>query len=286
MPSNAADRARQFRALHERPGGFVMPNAWDVGSAMILAEAGFVAIATTSAGIAFSLGKPDYGVDNPALAVSREEMFERIRQITSAVRLPVNGDLEAGYGDTPHAVADTVRLAIAAGLAGGNIEDRAPGQEGLYDAGLAVERIVAAREAIVASGSAFVLTARSDALAVGLAPEEAIRRSNLYRAAGADCLFTPGVSGLAAIARLAREIEGPLNVVMGLGNADGDTRSVLAAGVQRISLGGSIARSALGFIRRCAMELKETGAITFAADQISQSDLNALFARPRRQGSE
>ena len=270
-----------FRALHTRPGGFVMPNCWDVGSAVILAEAGFEALATTSAGIAFSMGRPDYGV-GPDLAVSREAMFERIREITSVVGLPVNGDLEAGYGDTPEAVAGTIRLAVAAGLAGGNIEDRIPGGDGLYGEGLAVERIIAAREA---AGPDFVLTGRCDAFAVGQGMEAAIRRSNLYRAAGADCLYTPGASDMARISLLIREIEGPLNVVMGLGNAEGNTRAVLAAGVQRISLGGSIARSALGFVRACARELKEQGTIGFAAGQIGQAELNALFVGARSPAS-
>lgn len=264
-----------FRDLHARRPGFVMPNCWDPGSALILQEAGFEALATISAGIAFSMGRPDYGV-GPALAVGREAMFERIRQITSVVRLPVNGDLEAGYGDTPEAVAETIRLAREAGLSGGNIEDRIPGQEGLYDEVLAAERIVAAREA---AGPDFVLTGRCDALAVGQGMEAAIRRSNLYRAAGADCLYAPGASDPALIARLVAEIDGPLNVVMGLGNADNTTGQLLAAGVQRISLGGSIARSSLGFLRRCAEELKTTGAVTFAAGQIPQDELNALFGR-------
>lgn len=275
--------AAAFRALHARPGGFVMPNCWDVGSAMILADAGFEAIATTSAGVAFSLGRPDYGVETPRLAVSREAMFERIRQITEVIAIPVNGDLEAGYGDSPETVGETLRLAVQAGLAGGNIEDRRPGSDGLYDETLAAERIAAAREA---AGPDFVLTARCDALAVeqgamGQGMDEAIRRSNLYRAAGADCLFCPGSSDLAVIARMAAEIEGPLNVVMGLGNADNTTAAVLAAGAQRISLGGSIARSALGFVRRCAAELRETGSIGFAEGQIPQGELNALFARMR-----
>jgi 2-methylisocitrate lyase-like PEP mutase family enzyme len=266
-----------FRALHARPGGFVMPNCWDAGSAVLLAEAGFEALATTSAGIAFSMGRPDYGV-GPQLAVSRQAMFERVREITEVVGVPVNGDLEAGYGDSPEAVAETIRLARDAGLAGGNIEDRIPGADGLYDETLAVERIAAAREA---AGPDFVLTGRCDAFAVGQGMAEAVRRSNLYRAAGADCLYTPGASDRALIARLVAEIDGPLNVVMGLGNADNTTGDLLAAGVQRISLGGSIARSALGFLRRCAEELKSTGAITFAEGQIPQGELNSLFVRAR-----
>ena len=150
-----------FRALHAAPRGFVMPNAWDAGSAIVLTEAGCPAIATTSAGIAFSMGRPDYSVSDSRLAVSREAMFDRMRQIVEAVDVPVNGDLEAGWGDRPEAVAETIRMAIAAGLAGGIIEDADAKSGGLYDEGLAVERIAAAAEAAKASG--FVLCARTDA---------------------------------------------------------------------------------------------------------------------------
>jgi 2-methylisocitrate lyase-like PEP mutase family enzyme len=274
--------ANTFYALHLKKPGFVMPNAWDAGSARVLEDAGFAAIATTSAGIAFSLGRQDYAVSGAGLAVPREAMFARMREIAAAVRIPVNGDLEAGWGDAPEDVAATIRLAIDAGLAGGNIEDKKPLASSLYDEALAVERIRAARAVIDAAKSRFVLTARSDAILWsddGIAA--AIRRSNLYREAGADCLYTPGVSDLASIAHLAREIDGPLNMVMGLGNASGNTREWLDAGVQRISLGGSIARAALGFVRRAAQELRETGTIGFAEGQIPQGELNALFARSK-----
>lgn len=280
VTSRRRDPAQRFRTLHGRRPGFVMPNAWDAGSAIVLANEGFEAIATTSAGIAFSLGKPDYDVRDARLAVSREHMFERMRQIADAVKVPVNGDLEAGYGDTPEVVAQTIRMAIDAGLAGGNIEDKIPGQHALYPQTLAVERIVAAREQIAASGSAFVLTARTDALAGNQsleAVENCIRRANLFREAGADCVFPPGVNDVGLIRRLVREIDAPLNIVMGLGNASGNAQSILAAGVQRISLGGTFARSALGFIRRSARELRDAGSIEFAAGQLSAAQLNSLF---------
>ena len=257
-----------------------MPNAWDVGSAIVLANAGFPAIATTSAGIAFSLGKQDYAVTNRRLAVSRDEMLLRAAEIALAVGVPVNVDLEAGYGDSPQAVAAAVGAAIAAGLAGGNIEDKIPLEPRLYDETLAIERIQAAREAIDSKQSRFVLTARCDALiwTDGGLPE-AIDRSNRYREAGADCLFTPGASDLAAVALLAREIRGPLNLVMGLGNADGNAHKWIEAGVQRISLGGSIARAAYDLVRRAAVELSSTGSISFARLQMPQAELNELFAR-------
>ncbi|QYN39373.1 isocitrate lyase/phosphoenolpyruvate mutase family protein [Pseudonocardia sp. DSM 110487] len=264
-----------FRHLHR--DGLLMPNAWDAGSAIVLAEAGFAAIATTSAGIAFSLGKPDHGIPQHATAVSRAEMFDRIRQITAAVDVPVNGDLEAGYGDAPEAVADTIRLALDAGLAGGNIEDFTDGA--LYDEGLAVERIAAAREAV--GRHDFVLTARTDGLL--LHPPgtlaDSIRRANRYREAGADCLYVPGVNDLDTVATLVREIDGPLNVVMGLGATSLTVAALRSVGVARISLGGSIARAALGFVRESARELRDSGTITFADRQIPQTELNELFAR-------
>jgi 2-methylisocitrate lyase-like PEP mutase family enzyme len=273
-------RARAFKALHEAKPGFIMPNAWDAGSAIMLADAGFKAIATTSGGIAFSLGKPDYTPSAAGFAVSRAEMFARIREIVAAVALPVNGDLEAGYGDSPEAVAETIRMAIDAGLAGGNIEDKRPDANALYDEGLAVERIAAAREAIAAAGSAFVLTARTDALvwAEGNAIETCIRRANKFRVAGADCLFTPGPSDIAVIRRLVHDIDGPLNIVFGLA-AGGSPDEWIAAGVQRVSTGGSMARAVLGFLRDSAGELRRGGAISFATRQVPQTELNALFER-------
>jgi 2-methylisocitrate lyase-like PEP mutase family enzyme len=270
-----------FRALHGAPRGFVMPNAWDAGSAILLAEAGFPAIATTSAGIAFSMGRPDYAVGATGAGVSRAAMFERMREIVEAVTVPVNGDLEAGWGDAPEAVAETIRMAVGAGLAGGNIEDADPVGGRLYEERLAVERIAAARAA--AGGSGFVLCARTDAV---MAPDggglgEAIRRANLYRAAGAECLYAPGSADPGDIARLVAEVDGPINVVMGLGNAANTTGGLLDAGVQRISLGGSIARSALAFVRACAVELRDRGTIGFAAGQIPQGELNSLFSAAR-----
>jgi 2-methylisocitrate lyase-like PEP mutase family enzyme len=263
-----------FRELHA--GQFVMPNAWDAGSAVLLVAAGFPAIATTSAGIAFSMAKGDHTLPDGAPAVSREAMFERIGEITAVSAVPVNGDLEDGYGATPERVAETIGLARQAGLAGGNIEDF-DGRE-LYDADLAVERIVAAREA---AGPDFVLTARTDGqlLRTPADLDDSIDRANRFRAAGADCLYVPGVNDLGAIRLLVQEIDGPLNVVIGLGTSGLTVAELQAAGVTRISLGGSIARAALGFVRRSAEELATKGTITFAQDQIPQAALNQLFGR-------
>lgn len=281
MNQQSSAKARTFKALHES-GGFIMPNAWDAGSAIILAEQGFKAIATTSAGVAFSLGKPDYS--GPVQwAVSRDEMIARVGAVARSVAMPVNADLEAGYGERPEDVAETIRMAIQAGAAGGNIEDRIPGGDGLYDESLAVERIAAARQAIDAVGSAFVLTARTDGflLASPGSLKTIIQRANRYRAAGADCLFTPGPVDEDTVRTLAHEIDGPLNIVMGLGQARGNANALIAAGARRISLGGSIARTVLGLVRKAAQELREQGTVSFAREQIGQAELNAVFSKAR-----
>lgn len=282
MPtSRQQERARAFRALHAARPGFIMPNAWDVGSACVLAAEAFAAIATTSGGIAFSLGKQDYQMSGVSLSVTREEMFMRMREIAAATPLPVNGDLEAGYGDRAEDVAETISLAIEAGLAGGNIEDKIPMEPALYDEKRAAERIAAARAA--AGDNAFVLTARTDPFLLRQpdALANAIRRAHLYLEAGADCIFTPGVDDVETIGILAREIGAPLNIVAGLNGAHGNARAMLAAGAQRISLGGTFARAALGFIRQGARELREAGTLSFATNQLTAQDLNGLFSQAR-----
>ncbi len=281
MPARP-EHASRFRELHREGAGLVMPNAWDVGTAIVLAETGFEAIATTSAGIAFSLGRADHVVPAGATAVSRAEMFERMRAVAGAVEVPVNGDLQDGFGATPDEVAETVRLAIEAGLAGGNIEDQANGV--LYEEQLAVERIEAARAAIDAAGSDFVLTARTDGQHVEprASLSSSIARANRYREAGADCLYVPGVNDLDDNARLVREIEGPLNVVIGLGSTGLSVPALRRIGVTRISLGGTIARAALGLVREAAVELLGSGTLGFAERQIGQGELNALFAGAER----
>lgn len=280
-----AARGRAFLDLHQADRGFVMPNAWDAGSAVLLASEGFAAIGTTSAGIAFSLGKPDYNVHDAAMAVSRDEMLDAIRRIAAAVAIPVNADLEAGYGDTPEEVGQTVRAAIAAGAAGCNIEDADSEHGALFDEDTAAARIAAARAAITASGGAFVLTARTDVFQVGGegAMQAAIRRGNRYLEAGADCVFAPGVTDVARAGTLVREIKGPINLVVGLNEAGANARALIDAGVQRISVGGSIARSALGLVRRSARELRDHGTVTYAEQQIPQGELNTLFERSRRE---
>jgi 2-methylisocitrate lyase-like PEP mutase family enzyme len=272
-------RGRAFLGLHRANRGFIMPNAWDPGSAIVLASQGFQAIGTSSAGIAFSLGRPDYNVRDSRFAVGRDEMLAAIRKIADAVALPVNADLEAGYADAPEGVAETVRLAIDAGAAGGNIEDTDAARGTLFDEDLAVERIAAARAAIDAAGGGFVLNARTDAFLLfgAEAMDVAVRRANRFIAAGADCVFTPGVTDLSRVRTLAREVAGPLNIVIGLNESAASAFSLIEAGARRISTGGSIARSVLALVQRSAAELREHGTVSYAASQIPQRELNTLF---------
>ncbi|WP_214403326.1 isocitrate lyase/PEP mutase family protein [Pseudonocardia lacus] len=261
-----------FADLH-RQGCFLLPNAWDAGSARVLAAAGFPALATTSAGIAFSHGRPDH-VARDRLA--RGPMLERVREIVAAVDVPVSADLEDGYGSAPEDVAETISLAVVAGAVGGNIEDFT-GDGELLDRGLAVDRIRAARAAADAAGTPFVLVGRTDGLLTGAGLAECVRRANAYLAAGADCAFVPGAADRATIAALVGELDGPLNVVMGLTGADLSMAELAELGVRRVTVGGSLARALYGRLREAAVELRERGTFGYAAEQIGHADLNALF---------
>lgn len=274
--STQAAKARRFRALHEAPRLFVMPNAWNAGSARLLAAEGFEALGTTSAGIAYALGEPD-----GSGRVGRDEMLDEVRRIVRSVDLPVSADLESGYGTTPRDVARTVELAIEAGVVGCNLEDvdrQRPGQ--LFPIEEAVDRLLAAREAADATGLAFTLTARTDVfLTEGddrLA--RAVERCRRLRAAGADCLFVPGVADLATIRALTSQVAAPMNVVMGLSGAPLSIAGLAAAGVRRVSIGGSLARATFGLVRRAAVELREQGTFGYAAGQIPDGELSRFFA--------
>ena len=276
MPNQAQiQKGELFRKLHAGPDLLLMPNAWNPGSARMLAAAGFSAIATTSAGIAFSFGLPDYEG-----RLSRERMLEAIRQIAAALDLPVSADLEAGYGASPEQVAETIALAIDAGVVGGNIEDYCSDTDTLYDAALAVDRIRAARAAADGTGIPFTLTARTDCYLAHVAHPfaEAVRRANAFREAGADCLFVPGVNDVKTIAALAREIDGPLNIVMGFTGNHLSVGDLHALRVKRVSIGGSLARATYGLIRRAAQEMRETGTFHYADGQIPDAELSKFFA--------
>lgn len=256
------DRADMLRQLHAGPAILILPNAWDVATARLVEDAGFPAIATTSAGVAWALGYPD------GERISRGEMLEVVRRIAAAVRAPVTADVEGGYGATPEAAADTARGVIAAGAVGLNLED-GTAEGGLLDLALHVERIQAARAAGASAGVPLVVNARTDAFEVkgwdaGRRFKEAVRRANAYRAAGADCLFVPHVSDGDTIGRLAREIDGPLNVIAG--PPAPPIRELEQLGVRRASLGPRVVQAALGLVRRVAVELRERGTYESMAD--------------------
>ncbi len=261
-PSN--DQAAALLALHAG-SGFVLPNAWDAGSARILEQVGFPAIATTSAGIAWSCGVPDGG------ALDRDTMLEHVGRIAAAVSVPVTADLEAGYGDTADDVNRTVARAVELGVVGANLEDA--GQDGLFGIDEAVDRIAAARAA--APRGTFVLNARTDTYFGGTTGDvfaETVERAARYVEAGADCVFVPGVVEEDTIRRLADAIPGPLNVVAGLANAI-DAPTLFSLGVKRVSLGGSLARAALSMLERAGRELLDSGTLGFLDGAIGYADL-------------
>jgi len=273
-------KAQEFHNLHTNDGCFLMPNAWDSGSAKMLVATGFKTIGTTSAGVAFSLGRPDNIFCSAGARVDRESMISEVHAIASSVSVPVNADLESGFGDSPEIVAKTIQLAIDAGAVGGNIEDYTGVEESpLYETSLAVERIQAARETIDASGMPFVLVARTDRLNINQPDgfSEAVLRANLYREAGADCLFAPGASDLATVSELVKEINGPINVVMGLSGSELSVTQLKDAGVRRISIGGSLARAVYYQIQKAAEEMFKEGTFSFAQNQLPQSELNKIF---------
>ena len=269
---------RRFRRLHEG-GTFLMPNAWNAGSALLFETAGFEAVGTTSAGIAFSLGKAD-----TAGVLTIDEALDEAARIAGAVSVPVNVDAENGYGESPEAVAECIRRCIDAGAVGAGVDDYTwdPARP-LYDRALAAERIRAAREAADASGVPFVLTARAECYLYGVpdAFAESVVRSNLYREAGADLLYTPGVAKRDEVAALVREVDGPMNFVVGKGTADYTLAELAELGIRRVSIGGSLLRAAFALAERAAAEMKDQGRFTWAADQLGPPDFDRLFANRR-----
>jgi 2-methylisocitrate lyase-like PEP mutase family enzyme len=273
-PQSAA-KAAALLALHAGPG-FVLPNAWDPGSARILGQVGFAAIATTSAGIAWSCGVPDGGT------MGRDQMLERIGGIVAAVDVPVTADLEAGYGDTADEVGCTVTSALELGAVGANLEDAGP--DGLFGIDDAVDRLRAARAA--APKGTFVLNARTDTYFAGTAGDpfdETVERAARYVEAGADCIFVPGVVEADTIRRLALAIPAPLNIVAGLANTI-DAPTLFSLGVTRVSLGGSLARAALSTLERAGRELLGPGTLGFLDGAIGYADLQQRLAADRAQG--
>ena len=276
MDEELKRKAAAFRALHEREGAFLMPNAWDRGSALLLAAVGFEALATTSAGTNYANGTTDWDYHVP-----RADMMRDFGLIARCVDLPVNGDLENGYGDAPEAVAETIRQAVAAGMAGGGIEDYTGDKAApLYDLGLACERIAAAREAADATGVPFVLTGRAECYLAGVdnAFAESVKRLNAYREAGADVLYAPGPQDPEEIARLAREVDGPLNVVVGRRGTPLTVQRLAEAGVKRISIGGALFHACYGYLRQAAEEMRDHGTFGWTATVLDRDFLMKAIA--------
>ncbi len=270
-----AECAAAFVALHEAQRGFVIPNPWDAGSARLLQALGFRALASTSSGFAFSHARPDYGV-------SREALMVHLAELATATPLPVNADLENGFGDAPEECARTIELAAAAGVVGGSIEDSTGRRdEPIYPLGLAVERVAAAAEAARARPVRFLLTARCENFFVGR-PDlaDTIARLQAYQEAGADVLYAPALASREDIATVLREIDRPLNVLFGVAGMTLGVEALLDMGVKRISTGGALARAAIGGVLRAATALRDEGRVDYAASATPGAALNKLFSDP------
>ena len=272
-------KVMRFVALHAAPGAFVVPNPWDAGSARILTALGFAALATTSAGLAFSLGRRD-----AEGAVSREETLANARAIVDATDLPVSADLEDGFGPRPEDAAETIRRAAAIGLVGGSIEDAtADPARPIHDFGRAVERVAAAVEAARELPFPFTVTARAENFLFSR-PDlaDTIARLRAFEAAGADVLYAPRLPDMAAIREVCAAVSRPVNVVMGLAGQNFTVAELAQAGVKRISLGSALARAALAGLVRAAREVRDHGSFGFADDALRFADANGFMAS--RQG--
>ena len=271
------EKFERFKALHAGAGAFVIPNPWDAGSARLLASLGFEALATTSAGYAFSKGKLD-----SFAGLTRDEILANAAEVISATDLPVSADLEDGFGAAPETCAETVELACRIGLVGGSIED-ATGDAAapIYELPHAVERVRAAAEA--ARGLPFLLTARAENFLCGRPDlDDTIRRLQAFSAAGADVLYAPGLPDLDAIRTVCAAVDKPVNVVMGLKGRRFSVDELSEAGVRRISVGGSFARAALGALMRAAQEVRTAGTFDYATEALPASTVAALMSREKR----
>jgi 2-methylisocitrate lyase-like PEP mutase family enzyme len=270
-----AEKSAVFRALHARPGAFVIPNPWDAGTARLLASLGFEALATTSLGLANTLGRAD-GTG----AVSRDEVLANCRAIAAATDLPVNADLENCYADEPEAAAGMIRLAAEAGVVGGSIED-ATGDplNPIYDFELAVERVRAAAEVARSLPTPFMLTARAENFLHGRRDlDDTIRRLRAFEAAGAEVLYAPGLRDLASIRTVTAAVGKPVNVVMSAADPSITVAQLALAGVKRISVGGALSRLALAAFLKGAREMKAQGSFTYMRDTVPSAELRQTFA--------
>jgi len=273
-----AEKAERFRKLHGGPRILALPNVWDAASARILEEAGYPAIATSSAGVAFSLGYPD------GQRISREQMLEVVARIAHAVRVPVTADMESGYGTTVNDLVETARAVVAAEAIGMNLEDVTGGDESSHvDLALQVEKIRAIKETSASQGVPLVLNARTDIYLMPIGEEatrfeRAVERLRAYHKAGADCLFAPGVSDRDTIAKLVKAIGAPLNILMSTGCPS--LAELEKIGVARASAGSAVMRATLGLARRIGKELKEKGTYDSLFDgAIPFAELNRTMGR-------
>jgi len=259
-----AEKGRTFRALHERNGAFIIPNPWDIGTARLLAYLGFEALATTSAGYAFSIGQRDNTID-------RDMMMAHVTDIVSGVDLPVSADLENGFGDSPETVAETIRLAAATGLVGGSIEDSTQRRDDpIYEFERAVERVRAAAEVARALPFPFTLTGRAENYLVGRPDlKDTINRLQAYQEAGADVLYAPGLTKKEDIISVVSSLDRPVNVVMGLVGVQLSLQELSEIGVKRVSVGSALSRAALGAFLSAAREMRTRGTFTFADESVS-----------------
>lgn len=273
-----ARKAETLRKLHGGPRILVLPNAWDVASACVIEELGYPAIATTSAGVAFAQGYPD------GQRISRDEMLEVVARIARAVRVPVTADMESGYGITPADMAETAKAIVNAGAVGLNFEDVTGDTESsLVETSLQVERIRAIREASAAMGVSLVINARTDVYLMPIGPEatrfeRTVDRLRAYRAAGADCVFVPGLVDRGLIEKLVKSVDAPLNILVTAGCPS--IPELQKLGVARASIGSGVMRATLGLVRRIGKELLETGTYSAVFDgSIPYAQINEMMAR-------
>jgi 2-methylisocitrate lyase-like PEP mutase family enzyme len=274
-----SDKARLFSQLHQQEEAFIIPNPWDAGSACLLEIMGFRALATSSAGFAFSKGRPDNHV-------TRDEMLGHLRDLVAVSNLPISADLEGGFGTSPDTVAETIRMAAETGVVGGSIEDSTgDAARPLFDIGLAKERVRAAVAAARALPYPFTVTARAENYFVGVHDlADTIKRLQAYQEAGADVLFAPGLRTLSDIETVLKSVDRPVNVLMGMAGVDISLAQLSELGVKRVSVGGSLARAAWGGFLRAAQEMQEHGTFGYANQAVPMATLNKLLARPGAEG--
>jgi 2-methylisocitrate lyase-like PEP mutase family enzyme len=275
MPNKQKQKAEAFRVMHRGQRILMLPNAWDVSSARVIEEAGFGAIATTSAGIAFTLGYPD------GQRISRNEMLQAVSRIAAVLKVPVTADVEAGYGDRPEDAAQTALAVIESGAVGMNLEDASgDANHPLVELPLQLEKIAAVQQAARTAGVSMVLNARTDVYLLQVGPvekryDQALRRLTAFRDAGADCVFLPGLRDATTIGRMVKDLDFPLNILAGPGSPS--IPELQQLGVARVSLGSSPMRATLGLLGRMAGELKTSGTYRSLENAPSHDDVNRMM---------